>query len=149
MVLAGRVASQHRPREQGRTGVAQIESGGADLGEADRRQVDLAGQLDEPPGADLVDFEPGKAIDFAVAFLGPVIDVIVAERAEVEASERALGLAAGNSGMGVNPRRSVGDRQWTAIIETEQEFGEAVAVGEIRRPDRAPGNAFFTIDPAE
>src|SRR4029079_6095099 len=93
MALAFGVVSQHCTREQGRPQVAQVNAGSADFGEADWREVDLANQLAELASIDLVDFEARERLELAVALLRPVIDTVVAERAEVETAERAVLLA--------------------------------------------------------
>src|SRR4051812_5939189 len=81
--LVGRLG-RHEATEDRRTHVAQEDSRSPDLREADGRQVDLAGQLGKAACFDLVDRKAGEALHFAVPLHRPVIDVIVAERAEIE-----------------------------------------------------------------
>src|SRR6478672_2141505 len=101
---------RHRASEEGGTDVAKVESRRAGFGEAQGRQVDLARDPSELARGDFVDVETGKAFQFAVPFLSPVIDVIVAESANVISRQRAEARAAAYSGVRVYPGGAVAPR---------------------------------------
>src|SRR5690348_850360 len=106
---------RHEPAEDRGPDVAQEERRRADFGEADRGEVYLAGQLGEAPGLDLVDRETREAFHFAVAFDGPVIDVIVAEGAEVEGGQWAGSETTRGAGVRVDPHRAIREGKGDAV----------------------------------
>src|SRR6185369_2458665 len=77
----------HAPDKDCRANIAEEEDRRSDFGEADRRQIHLARQLGKAACGDLVDRKAGKALNLAIAFLRPVIDIVVAEGAEVESGQ--------------------------------------------------------------
>src|SRR5690242_17756107 len=103
-VAVGR-PGRHAAGEQRGPNVAEIEDGSAHLGEADGRQVDLAGQLGEAPGGNFVDLEAWEALHLAVTLLGAVIDIVVAERTEVESGERVQRLPPSEAAARIEPDR--------------------------------------------
>src|SRR3954447_21347763 len=127
----------HRSGEHGGTNIAQVEGRGADLGEADRWQVDLARHSRELARSDLVDVETGEAFHLAVPLLWPVIDVVVAEGSDVISGERAGAAAAADPAMRVDPRGAVAPGQRGAEAESSVELGEKVPVGAIGGGDNA------------
>ena len=80
--------------EQRRAHQVSVEARRAGAAEAQRRQVPLDVDFDEVAAADLVQLGAGKRVVLAVALLVPVVDVVVAEAAEVEVRERLVAVAA-------------------------------------------------------
>src|SRR5438874_3912341 len=74
---------RHAACESGWSDVAQVKGRHTDLGKTDRGQVHFARQPGEAPGGNLVDSETGEALHLSVTLLGSVIDIVVAEGAEV------------------------------------------------------------------
>ena len=105
--------------------IAEVEGRRADFGEAQRRQVDLASDLGEAPGCDLVDLEAREAFHLAVALLRPVIDIVVAERAEVISRERVQRSPQPMPPMGVDPEGAVGERQRDAVVDAAIDLRES------------------------
>ena len=139
----------HCAGEDRRPDVAQVECGRSDFGKADRRQVHFAGHPGEAAGGDLVDVEAGEAFHFPIPLLRAIIDVIVAERADVISGERTESGAATHTTVGVNPRRAIAPRQRGAGTQAAVELGEEVAVGVVGGGDDPPLDALFVIDTAE
>src|SRR3954447_9024492 len=139
--LRGHCAGKHsRPH------VAQIEGWGADFGKADRGQVDLASHAGELARGDLIDVEAGKAFQLAVTFFRSIIDVVVAERADVISGQRAEARSPDDAGMGIDPRGAVAPWQSGAGAETPVKLGEEVAIGMIGASDDPPFNSLFVVD---
>ena len=96
---AGEQRGAHRTQEEARR---------ADIGEAQRRQVQLQpATLAKLRAGDLVDLEAREAVVFAVALHLAVIDVVVAEAAEVEVGQRVVAVAAADAGGVVEPDRGM------------------------------------------
>src|SRR3982750_1158983 len=103
--------------------MTEIESGGADFREPDRRQVYFAGEFGEATRCDFVNLEAGKALHLAVALLRSVIDIVVAEGAKVERGQWAGPLATDHARICVEPGRTIAPRQSRADVQPAVELG--------------------------
>src|SRR6478735_1015772 len=151
MTIALGGTRRHGSGEQGRAKVAKVDDRRPDFGKAHGRKVDLAGHLGEAARGDLVDLETGEALGFAVAFLRPLIDVIVSERTEIECSERMQRLAPGEAAARIDPCGTVRHRQRHAIINSAINLREGLPPEhvpiEVRK--RTPRDTLLMIDAAQ
>ncbi len=143
-----RVAKQHAG-EHGRTHRAQIEGRRADVAETHRREIPFADRLDEAARTDGVDVESGEAVELAVALDVAVVDIIVAEGAEVEIVEAVLGIAGAVAGRSVTPERGVLPGQRPAGARIQPGLGEEGAARVIRAEHAAQVIALFVVDGAQ
>src|SRR4029434_5041917 len=90
--------------------------------------------------------EPREALHLAIAFLASVIDVVVAERAEVVGRQRIVVLAADQSRVGVQPDRAVAPGECPADVEASGEPRKITALRLVRACDDPSRAAFLMVD---
>src|SRR5207245_4013582 len=107
VVLARRLAGIRKQRSAEHRGSqpVQIEAGRAGRFEDDRRQIPLDHLAYKAPRAYLIDVEAWERVILAIALDVAVVDVVVAERAEVVACDRIVGIAAREAGGAAEPNR--------------------------------------------
>ncbi len=83
---------------------------------------------------------------FAVALLVAIVDVVVAEAAEIKAAERIVDVTVAGSGGVVKPDRRMFPGQRETKIETDVRFGDGIEVCVADVDVDIPSIAFFMVD---
>src|SRR6185437_1654339 len=130
-------------------GRAEIESGRTHIGEADGWQIPFGHRADESARAQGVDIEAGEAFIFAIAFHRAVVDIVVAERAEIEIAQRALPVAASGSRRRIEPGRGMLPRQHETEVEGGENLGEEFGARIVAEERKARLITLLVIDRTE
>ena len=113
------------------------------------RRVPLDHLAHEVLRAELVDAEARERVELAVALDRLVVDVVVAEAAEIEIGHRAVAVAVGDAAGGPQPDRRMRERQREAEIELAVELRRQLAVDAVAVVDERPLGALLVVDRAE
>ena len=89
----------------------------------------------------LVDLEAREAVVLPIALDVAVVDVVVAEAAEVEARQGVVAVAVGDAGGVVEPHGRIAERKREAEIEAAVELRHVVAAGVVDVADERPSDS--------
>ena len=107
-----------------RPDVFQEKAGATDFAKANWRQIPLENGLQELRAAKLVDFESGHAVILAIALLIAVVDVVIAETAEVEVAQRIQAITVATASRRVEPDRRVLPGQCKTEVKANTWLGQ-------------------------
>src|SRR6185436_20959953 len=95
------------------------------------------------------DAEAGQRIVLAIALDRLVVDVVVAEAAEVEIRDGAVAVAVGPACRATQPQRRMRERQREAVVDLPAHLGRDLASCTVAGVDQRPRPSFLVVDRAE
>ena len=103
VVLVAGIGFQHAAEDRAAHRV-QIKRLRADILETQRREIEFGRRFREIPRGYLIDAETGEAVEIAIALDLAIVDIVVAEGAEIEIVEHVRGVAARGTDIVVEPQ---------------------------------------------